>query len=172
MRSLRMERSLQQPGSASGPRRKNTSVNRLRHSCDWCDSWAKENAAVPTNDTNENLALLLNLEIGPAERPKLSDPARGRHGLQPERDGRFRCSAWVLGEHPISRSRSPAYCPTICQLKHFLSSWYWCSCLVAAAFSGADGGADDRTVAEPAPAGGRPRIPNGQPSAHATLSPP
>src|SRR2546421_9631651 len=26
------------------------------------------------------------------QRPKLSDPARGRRGLQPERDGRVRCS--------------------------------------------------------------------------------
>ena len=54
---------------------KNSSVNRLRHSCDWCDSWAKDNAGVPTNhtnDTNENLALMLNVEIGPAERTKLS----------------------------------------------------------------------------------------------------
>ena len=46
---------------------KNSRVNRLRHSCDWCDSWAKENAGVPTNDTNENLALMLIVEIGPAE---------------------------------------------------------------------------------------------------------
>ncbi len=47
------------------------SVNRLSYSCDWCDSWAKENAGVPTNDTNntnENLALVLNVESGSAER--------------------------------------------------------------------------------------------------------
>ena len=30
-----------------------------------------------------------------AERPKLSDPAHGTRGLQPERDGRVRCSAWL-----------------------------------------------------------------------------
>ena len=30
-----------------------------------------------------------------AERPKLSDPARGARGLQPERAGRVRCSAWL-----------------------------------------------------------------------------
>jgi hypothetical protein len=30
-----------------------------------------------------------------AERPKLSDPARGTRGLQPERTGRVRCSAWL-----------------------------------------------------------------------------
>jgi hypothetical protein len=29
-----------------------------------------------------------------AARPKLSDPAHGTRGLQPERDGRIRCSAW------------------------------------------------------------------------------
>jgi len=29
------------------------------------------------------------------ERPKLSDPARGTRGLQPERDGRVRWSAWL-----------------------------------------------------------------------------
>ncbi len=42
-------------------------ITELGHSC---DSWAKENASVPTNDTNdtnENLALMLNVEIGPAE---------------------------------------------------------------------------------------------------------
>ena len=27
--------------------------------------------------------------------PKLSDPARGTHGLQPGCDGRVRCSAWL-----------------------------------------------------------------------------
>ena len=43
------------------------SVNRPRPSCDWCDSWAKENAGVPTNNTNENPALMLNVEIGTAE---------------------------------------------------------------------------------------------------------
>ena len=32
---------------------------------------------------------------GLAERPKLSDPAHGTRGLQPERDGRVRCSAWL-----------------------------------------------------------------------------
>ncbi len=49
---------------------KNTRVNRLGHSCDWCDSWAKENAGVPTNHTNhtnENLVLMLNVEIGSTE---------------------------------------------------------------------------------------------------------
>lgn len=30
-----------------------------------------------------------------AERPKLSDPAHGSRGLQPERGGRVRCSAWL-----------------------------------------------------------------------------
>ena len=30
-----------------------------------------------------------------AKRPKLSDPVRGRRGLQPERDGRVHCSAWL-----------------------------------------------------------------------------
>ena len=46
---------------------KNSSVNGLRHSCDWRDSWAKENAGVPTNHTNhtnENLVLRSNVEIG------------------------------------------------------------------------------------------------------------
>ena len=31
----------------------------------------------------------------PAERPKLSDPAHEGVRLQPERDGRVRCSAWL-----------------------------------------------------------------------------
>ena len=31
----------------------------------------------------------------PYQRPKLSDPARERVRLQPERDGRVRCSAWL-----------------------------------------------------------------------------
>ena len=34
-----------------------------------------------------------------AQRLKLSDPAHGTRGLQPERDGRVRCSAW-LGRTP------------------------------------------------------------------------
>jgi hypothetical protein len=29
------------------------------------------------------------------QRPKLSDPASGTRGLQPQRDGRVRCSAWL-----------------------------------------------------------------------------
>src|SRR4051812_425865 len=29
------------------------------------------------------------------QRPKLSDPTRERRGLQPKRDGRVRCSAWL-----------------------------------------------------------------------------
>ena len=33
------------------------------------------------------------IPLSAAERPKLSDPARGRFGLQPPRDGRIRCSA-------------------------------------------------------------------------------
>jgi len=32
-----------------------------------------------------------------AERPKLSDAARGTRGWQPARDGRVRCSAWLGG---------------------------------------------------------------------------
>jgi hypothetical protein len=32
-----------------------------------------------------------------AERPKLSDPARGTRGWQPERDGWIRCSALLGG---------------------------------------------------------------------------
>ena len=32
---------------------------------------------------------------GTAERPKLSDPAHEGVRLQPERDGRVRCSAWL-----------------------------------------------------------------------------
>src|SRR5260221_9804705 len=31
----------------------------------------------------------------PYQRPKLSDSARGARGLQPERDGRVRWSAWL-----------------------------------------------------------------------------
>ena len=31
----------------------------------------------------------------PYQRPKLSDPAHGTPRLQPERDGRVRCSAWL-----------------------------------------------------------------------------
>jgi hypothetical protein len=31
----------------------------------------------------------------PYQRPKLSDPAHGTLRLQPERDGRVRCSAWL-----------------------------------------------------------------------------
>ncbi len=33
--------------------------------------------------------------LSDAQRPKLSDPARETRGLQPERDGRVRCSAWL-----------------------------------------------------------------------------
>jgi len=32
---------------------------------------------------------------GASKRPKLSDPAHGTRELQPERDGRVRCSAWL-----------------------------------------------------------------------------
>ena len=40
-----------------------------------------------------------------AERPKLSDPARGTRELQPERDGRVSCSAW-LGHKVIAHQLS------------------------------------------------------------------
>ena len=35
--------------------------------------------------------------IKPYQRPKLSDPACGRRGLQSERDGQVRWSAWLAG---------------------------------------------------------------------------
>jgi hypothetical protein len=47
-----------------------------------------------------------------AERPKLSDPARGRRGLQPERDGRVRCSAW-LGGTALMINLSPLWKSTV-----------------------------------------------------------
>src|SRR5882724_7522626 len=36
-----------------------------------------------------------NHEHAETQRHKLSDPARGTHGLQPERGGRVNCSAWL-----------------------------------------------------------------------------
>ena len=73
---------------------KNTRVNRLRHSSDWCDSWAKENAGVPTNDTNENPALLLNVEIGPPERRCSVTRRRGHPAWNYDATGPFTGAAW------------------------------------------------------------------------------
>jgi hypothetical protein len=41
-----------------------------------------------------------------AERPKLSDPAHGTPRLQPERDGRVRCSALILPSKPFGYAGS------------------------------------------------------------------
>ncbi len=76
---------------------KNTSVNRLRHSCDWCDSWAKENAGVPTNTTNttnQNLALMLNIEIGPTERCSSVTRRRGHPARNHDVTGPLTGAAW------------------------------------------------------------------------------
>ncbi len=42
-----------------------------------------------------NLKTLSAVRIGPYQRPKLSDPAHEGARLQPGRDGRVRCSAWL-----------------------------------------------------------------------------
>ena len=76
---------------------KNSSVNQLRHSCDSCDSWAKENASVPTNDTNDtnqNVALLLNVEVGLAERRRSVTPRRGHPAWNHDASGAFIGAAW------------------------------------------------------------------------------
>ena len=90
---------------------KNTSVNRLGHSYDWCDSWAKENAGVPTNDTNdtnENLALILNVEIGPTEPRNNSGGAHPCPTLAPIRSS-FRPRPYIktLGSTSASPRNTP-----------------------------------------------------------------
>src|SRR5438105_8829125 len=57
-----------------------------KHPCDPCNPWSKSPSPSQTSRFHSRSALA-------AERPKLSDPARETHGLQPGRDGRVRWSA-------------------------------------------------------------------------------